>query len=69
MSFIGNNFESVRKSQEKLIDDAFLFIIDNIYPKYRYQYIQDLDKPFNITYEEIGKVNKLRKYEQNDYYK
>ena len=54
--------ESTAKNHELLINEAFEFIIKNIYPRFIHHYIKDLDWPINLGFEDISKAWKLSKY-------
>ena len=54
--------------QEKLLNNAFEFIISNTWPKFMQHFIQDIDKDLSISIDEIRKINGLRKYERAEYW-
>ena len=52
-----------------MLDISMKFIIGNIYPKFIHHFYWDVEKPINIAFSDVGKYQKLTKYQQTEFSK
>mmetsp|Transcript_8788 Transcript_8788/g.7774 ORF Transcript_8788/g.7774 Transcript_8788/m.7774 type:complete len:213 (-) Transcript_8788:79-717(-) len=67
MNFYQKESKITRTKHLQLLDKAFDFLIDNLYPVSKFNYWKHLDENYNPSYDLIKKFNKLKKFERTEF--